>query len=111
MVLLKEKYIDSKINLIVFINSSFGIAVLRSIKFHLFKIPSYTNSNGTLVKRDTTSKEAKMQPESIIFPFSFLTNLKLLPTELAASETLHFIMLCKNHANSYKTFQGENNYP
>jgi len=64
---------------------SFGMAVLRSIKFYLFEIPSYTYSIDTFVNSDTTSKDATIHPGSKILPFSSFTNLKLLPTELAAS--------------------------
>jgi len=73
---LKWKYEDCKTNLMERINSPRGRLVCISMWDH-FSIISNTMSVGTLVNKETTSKEAKQQSSGMCRLESFFNNCEL----------------------------------
>lgn len=70
------------------------------IKCHLFPMLLITNSDGTLVTSEITSKETRLYCVSKNRPRNFLTSSKLFSMWLCALDTLLFIISCKYEAKT-----------
>ena len=75
IILLNIKNVEFEINRKAIINSSNGIFVLLDIKS--LTTLSDAESIGTLINKDTTSKETNKESEPKLISFNFSTRLKL----------------------------------
>jgi len=99
IVLLKVKYVDSKIIFSAAINSSFGILLFSRMQSSLLTTLSIAKSNGMFVNNDTTSRESNTCLLSSLTPLSLSTSWKLFSTQFVDLCTPEDIIFCKKEAN------------